>query len=416
MGLVGDIALRFLRSRRSRGVSIIAAIAVGGTALGVMALDVTLAVMNGFRGQIQETFVDNMPMVSVITSRPRGLDDVDGLLVRLEQMPGVEAAAPFLRKEGVLTAERFGGRAQHAGAVVWGIDPDRQMQVTPLDRHIEPPFDGFGTGGLLGGGEDTPGVVLGRELASRLRVGLGDVVVLSAPRPVGGGKVETTDREFLVVGELASGMFEFDNAFAYIDLDVARSMYSLNAPADAIGLRVSDMLGAPRLARAIEDSLGSPPYFANDWISLNRQLFDWIRMEKVLMLLLLSLISLVASFAVVAILLLMVSERQKDIGILMALGVSRVRVWSIFNTMGMLLAGTGIAVGTLAGLGLCLALDRYGFRLPGEVYFVDTLPVQPHASDFLLVAGIAALLGTAATSLASLVATRYSPVEVIRHD
>jgi lipoprotein-releasing system permease protein len=414
MGFIGYIASRFLRSRRSRFLSLITVYAGLGITISVMVLNVTLAVMNGFRDQIQLKFVENMPMVTVMNSR--GLEDLDDLVRRIEDFPGVSAASPFIRSETVLTLERIPGKAVHRGAVMWGVVPERQERVTPFGVNISPPFEGFATDHLPGGGTEIPGVVLGVELAAGLRALVGDVVALHAPRRIGPGEYGTETREFLVVGVLESGMYEFDVSFAYVDLHVAQELFDLPGSATGIGVRVRDMMRAPQIAEGLEQDLGYPPYYANDWISLNQQLFEWIQMEKALMFLLLCFLSLVASFTIVAILTVMVRDRQRDIGIFMSLGVSRQTLVGIFVQLGMVIGSVGTALGSGLGLILILVVDRVGIPLPGDVLFVNTLPVHAKLTDFLLVGGVSLLLTFLATLLPSRLAARLTPVEVLRYE
>jgi lipoprotein-releasing system permease protein len=412
------IALRFLRSRRSRFVSFITVIAVLGITIGVMVLDVTLAVMNGFRDQIQLKFVENMPMVTVLDRSPEGLRDLDAVVDRILAVPGVEAASPFIRNPALVTLERIPGHPRHRAAVVWGIRPEQQEAVTPLGKSITPPFNGFATDDLIGGAPDLPGIVLGSELGASMYAAVGDILVVTAPRNTGGRLEDMTGvtREFMVVGFLNTGMYEFDNSFAYVDLPVAQDLFGKANTADGIGIRVSDMMRAPQMATRIEAALGTPPYFATDWINLNSQLFEWIRMEKTLMFLLLSLITLVASFAVVAILTMMVRDRQRDIGIFMSIGVTKHGLVGIFVQLGLMIGSFGIALGTVLGYGLCRLLDTVGFPLPGDVYFVDTLPVHVKSADILLVAGVTLGMSFLATLLPSWLASRFTPVEVLRYE
>jgi lipoprotein-releasing system permease protein len=416
LGFVGHISTRFLKSRSSKFLSLIAIFAGMGITISVMVLDVTLAVMNGFRDQIQVKFVENMPMVTVLSRE--GFDDLEGLLVELRERPEVTGAAPFLRSESILGHERIPGRPIHRGTVLWGIRSGEQDAVTPFSAQVSPPFEDFTTDGFLGGGPDLPGIVLGVELANGLRAGVGDVVALFAPRKTGTGAQDytTETREFMVIGILDSGMYEFDVAFSYIDLGIASQMFGRSSPADGIGLRLVDMMDAQEVADQLESELGYPRYFTNDWIRLNSQLFEWIQMEKALMFLLLTFLSLVASFSVVAILTMMVRDRQRDLGVLMSLGVGRRRLVGIFVQLGLVLGAAGTFLGSLLGLVMVVLLDRIGFPLPGDVLFVDTLPVHATAGDFLVVAATSLVLTFLATLLPSWLASRLTPVEVLRYE
>lgn len=423
MGLVAHVSDRFLRSRGSRLLSLISLFAGLGIMLGVAILCVTLAVMNGFRDQIQLKFVENMPMVTVLNSRGfgtfEGQASVEETVAQLEAMDVVLGAAPYTRNELVVTHDRPLGGPVNRGAVLWGIDPDRQGGVTRFESVVEPDFIGFDTAHLIGGGEDVPGIVLGVELAYGLGARTGSRVAVHAPRKVGTGVAdyETASFECIVVGILDSGMYEFDVAFAYVDIEAARAMFARPGGADGIGVRIADMMRAPEIADGIAGRLRGNDFFhVNDWINLNGQLFEWIRFEKALMFLLLTFLILIASFNVVAILITLVRDRARDIAILSALGATRKQVVGVFLRLGLVIGAVGTSAGIVLGLVAIFALDRYGFPLPGDVLFVDTLPVHPSFADFVLVGGISMLLTFLATLLPSWLATRVLPVEVLRND
>jgi lipoprotein-releasing system permease protein len=414
MSFTHYVSGRFLRSRGSRFLSLISIFAGLGIVLGVMVLDVTLAVMNGFRDQIQMKFVENMPMVSVMDRR--GFDDLETTIQELRDDPEVMGAAPFIRSEAAITHERVPGNEITRGGVVWGIDPQNQGDVTSFEENVRPGFSSFRTVGQIGGGEDVPGVVLGAELAGGMRALVGDIIAIHAPRKTAMGNYESTTQEFLVIGIFESGMYEFDLSFAYIDIEVARELFERPGGADGIGVRLTDMMRAPQFAERIEQELGYPRFYANDWISLNSQLFEWIQMEKALMFLLLLFLVLIASFNVVAILTMMVRDRARDIGILMSLGASNRKLTRIFVRLGMVIGVVGTVVGSGAGLMVVILLDQLGFPLPGDVLFVDTLPVHAKVGDFALVASATLFLTFLATLLPAWLATRYTPVEVLRHE
>ena len=417
MGFTGFVALRFLGSRRSLVVLLVSILAVGGIAMGVLVMNVTLAVMNGFRDQIQLGMVQNMPMVTVLSYGGAGLGELDDLVERVEEVEGVEAASPYLRVEGVFSHGRLGARNRHHAGVVWGIDSERQVDVTPIDESIVPEFQGFSTDDLFGDGRGLPGIVLGIEVAASLRAGLGDVVTLVVPLEMDGAleDIRSTSADFAVVGTLETGMFEFDNSFAYIALDQAQQILGREGEADGVGIRVEDMMRAEEYGDAIATRLG-PPYWTNDWIRLNSQLFEWIAMEKTLMFLLLSLMTLISSFAVIAILTMVVRDRQFDIGVLRSLGVTRGQIVSIFLRLGTTLGLVGTLLGTVLGLGVIAFIHYVGIRLPGEVYFVDEVPANVKALDVALVAGVTMLLAFCATVLPSVIASRFSPVDILRHE
>lgn len=417
MSLVSHISGRFLRTPGSRLLSLITIFAGLGVILGVMVLDVTLAVMNGFRDQVQETFVENMPMVTVLSSRGF-VGEVDSMTARLAEEPDVLGAAPFQRVEGLITYDRIGGRERTRTMVLWGIDPDLQRSVTRFAELANPPFESFDTGEYLGGGPDVPGLLLGAELADQLGVLTGDKVVVHVPRKVGTGTLdyEAETREFIVVGRVKSGMYDFDTTFAWAPLPVVQELVGRGDSITGIGLKVRDMRKAPLVAERLEQELGYPKYWATDWISMNTELFKWMQYEKILMFLLLTFLIVIASLNVVALLVMMVRDRRREVGILAALGAPRTQIAGIFLRLGMSISLTGTAVGTILGYLVTLGLDKIGYQLPGDVLFVDVLPVRATLADFVLVGGVTLALSALVSLLPAWLATRQSPVEVLRHE
>ncbi len=410
------IARRYLRSRRrSRFLSRVSLIAVVGIILGVMVLDLTLAIMNGFHAELRRTFVDSMPMVTVVTSDPEGLNDLGAVMDTIGTVPGVVAAAPFIRQEVIASSRSGAGVTRHRGVVVWGIEPALQDAVTPLRPRLMPEADlvlaRLAARGL------PPGIVLGVDLAAGLYVGLGDTVVVTAPRgDLDLDDLEAESRRFVVSGFLDTGMYEFDSRFAYVDLAAAREFFGYPpGGAGGIGVRLADMMAAPAAADAIVAALGSDRYWASDWIDLNRNLFQWIRIEKVVMFLLLALIVLVAAFNIIGILTMMVGERRREIGILLSMGAGPGQVQGIFLINGLWLGLLGTAIGSLLGWLGTVYLDRVGLRLPSDVYFLDHVPVVAQWGDFLAVGAAALLITLAATLMPSREAARLKPMEIIRY-
>jgi lipoprotein-releasing system permease protein len=414
MRFAAYIAGRYLRSRRrSRFLNRVTVTAITGIALGVMVLDLTLAIMNGFHAEVRRTFVDSMPMITIVTGEVDGFLRLGAVMDTIGTFPGVTGVAPFVRQEAIVSVRGRSGPARHRAAVVWGIDPDLQDAVTPLRAHLLP--RDLALAGLRQAGA-VPGVVLGVELATSLYAGLGDTVLVTAPA----GDLDLTDlraqsRPCVVKGFLETGMYEFDSRFVYLPLEAARVAFGYGTQgASGIGVRVGDMLAAPRIAQAIEARLGAQHFRATDWVALNRNLFEWIKIEKVVMFILLGLIILVAAFNIIGILTMMVGERGREIGILLAMGARSSQVQGLFVLQGLAIGAVGTIVGSLAGYLGFLYLDRVGFRLPGEVYFVDRVPAVAQAGDFLAVAGAALAITLLATLWPSREAARLRPMEIIR--
>ncbi|MCB1184290.1 ABC transporter permease [bacterium] len=414
MDFAGHIAGRYLRSRRhSRFLSRGSVTAIVGIAIGVMVLNVTLAVMNGFHAEMRRTFVENMPMVSVITSAPEGFQGVGAVMDSIGTLPAVTGVAPFIRQEVLVSSTRTYGPPRPQAGVVWGVEPDLVDSVIPISTYLRPEAGVLATLKLRGG---TPHVILGAELANSVYAAVGDTVILTS---VNGeldlDDIQAVSRRFVVGGFFDTGMYEFDSRFVYTGLEAAGDFLGyLPGGATLLGVKVADLMRADRTADAIEDKLGRD-FYATDWMALNANLFQWIKLEKVIMVLLLGMIILIAGFNIVGILTMMVGERRREIGILLAMGARRAQVMGIFLINGVWLGLVGVACGSALGLAGILYLDKKGVALPGDVYFVETVPVLLQWSDFGLIAGVTLLMALAAGLWPSWEASNLKPMDIIRY-
>jgi lipoprotein-releasing system permease protein len=408
------IARRYLRSpRKSRLLSRVPVIAVAGITLGVMVLNLTLAIMNGLHAELRRSFVDTMPMITITTSDPAGFADLQGTLATVLADPEVTGAAAYVRQEVIVTRPRSLGPTRNRGAIAWGVDPQRIDTVQPFSRQLVPGPEALAALRQTGG---TPRILLGIELGMGLFSAVGDTVLVTAPRgELSLDKIEAESRRFVVAGYLDSGTYEFDSRFAYLNLEDARSLFGYEARgAGLIGARVDDIMRADVAARRLEAELG-PSYSATDWMALNANLFHWVQVEKVMMGVLLALIVLVASFNIIGILTMMVGERTREIGILLAMGASRPQIQGVFLLNGLWLGINGILMGSLLGWLGTQYLIRFGIKIPGDVYILDHVPCIAEWPDFLIVAGVALGITVLATLVPSREASRLDPVEIIRY-
>jgi lipoprotein-releasing system permease protein len=413
MEFAGYIARRYLRSRRhSRFLSRGSVTAIVGISIGVTVLNITLAVMNGFHHEMRRTFVENMPMISIITSAPEGFTDLGQVIDIVGEDPDVIGVAPFIRQVGLATASRSIGPPRIKEIVAWGIEPQLVDEVQPLSRYLLP--DASVLNSLADDG--VPRVILGADLANSLYAAAGDTVVLTT---VNGeldlDRIEAESRQFLVIGFFETGMFEFDSRFVYVDLTAARDFFGY-APGGAsmIGVKVADLMRADRVADRLEDELGYD-FYATDWMALNANLFQWIKLEKIIMILLLGMIILIAGFNIIGILTMMVGERRREIGILLAMGAKRRQVMGVFLINGIWLGAVGVFFGSVVGLAGIWFLHSYGITLPGDVYFVETVPVLLQWGDFFLVAVISLVMALLAGLWPSWEASNLKPMEIIRY-
>ena len=402
------IAARYLRTRRqSAFITLLTGFSIAGVAVGVTALLTVLAVMNGFESEIQSRIAGTDAHVILLGESTAGIRDGDTLAARAARESGVVAAAPFTYAKAMILR---GGHAE--GAVVKGVDLVRERAVTTVARNIAPALDTLADGvdGAL------PGVALGAELAARIGAATGDTVVLaslSADRSAIGYTPRL--RRFRVEGLFRSGLYSYDSSFGFTSIGASQEFFDLGTAVTGIEVRLADMFEAPEAAARLVRALGEPGLRSNNWIELNRNLFTWMKLEKAVMFVILALIVLVAAFNIVCTLFMVVLEKRRDIGVLKTLGASRGVVLQIFLCEGLMIGGLGTVLGTALGASLIAVLKRYPFvRLPGDVYFIERLPVRPELGDFTAVILAALALCLTAALYPAWRASLLDPVEAIR--
>jgi lipoprotein-releasing system permease protein len=406
MSYVWIIASRYLRSkRRLNFITLVSLLATGGVLTGTAALTIVLSVMNGFEDQVQQRIAGTNAHVAVLAGDDRPLDPSQGLETAIREAVPEAAIAPFVYGK-VMVASRH----SVDGMVLKGVDPKREPQVTEILARLTPSHDPFG-------GDDLPGIALGQELAARLRVARGDVILISVPVDGGGllGGVPRTRR--LRVGSIfRSGLYEYDSSFGVVPLETAEEFFQMGSSITGYQLRIPDMFRAQEVSRRVEAALG-PGYRATNWIDLNRNLFAWMRIEKAVMFTILILIVAVAAVNIVSSLVMVVLEKRRDIGVLRTMGVTPRGIMRIFLLQGTLIGFAGTLLGLTLGYTVSYALGRWKLlHLPGEIYFIDTLPVKMEWPDFVFVAAAATAICFLASLYPAWQAARLAPVQTIRYE
>ncbi len=411
------ISLRYLKAKRKQVfISIITFISILGVMLGVMALIVVLAVMNGFQHEVKEKILGTNAHI-LLLRYGGGIEDYHGVMKKVEGVPGVHAAAPFIYSQVMLSSK--GGVA---GAVLRGIDPSCEGKVSSLPQNIkEGSINSLNrdVGGRL------PGVILGRELAKNLGCFLDDPVTVISPlgdvTPLG---MAPRVKRFRVTGIFESGMFDYDSTLAYISLSSAQRFLRIGDVATAIEIRVKDIYKARIVAERIERELGFP-YKARDWMEMNKNLFSALRMEKRVMFILLSLIIGVAAFNIICTLIMVVMEKSRDIAILKSMGAKRLSIMKIFIFEGLIIGVVGTFLGSLLGLliacnmeGISSFVERlFGFKiLPGDVYYISQLPSRVDTLDVIIVICVAMGISLLATVYPAWKASSLDPAEALRYE
>ena len=417
------VGLRYLRAkRRNRTISLNTVVSIAGITLGVAALIGTVGIMTGFKEDIQAKILGTTAHIIVQDRMKDGMSDYDPVTKQVETVPGVVAATPFVLKQVLLTTQ-----TGVQGIVIRGIDPQREGTVTELAKNLsagqladlsrpvkvkQPPADDP-TGPAVE--TEKPGIILGKELALRLGVFVGDTVnVVSPVGPISAIGMVPKIRTFAVVALFQSGMYEYDSSLAYIDLAEAQKFFNMGQTVTGIEIKVTDVFRAAETARSVEQSLGFA-YGARDWMQMNRNLFSALKLEKTMMFLLLVLITIVASFNIVSTLTMIVTEKQKEIAILKAMGATRKSIRRIFMLNGLIIGLSGTAIGIPLGYAFLWLIQTF-WTFDPTVYYISRIPVHVQAMDVLLVAGSAIVISFAATVYPSLQAAKLEPVAALRYE
>jgi lipoprotein-releasing system permease protein len=409
------IALRYLKGRKkSRFASLTTMIAVGGVAIGVAALIVVLGVMNGLRDDLRDRILVANPHLRILTyGASLRMDNWREALETVRRNPEVLAAAPeVLTKSLILNAADYA-----AGVDVVGFARDTgAMAVTPLAGYVKQ-----GDLQFKARADSVQGaVVLGYRLASRLSAYVGDVVTLVSPTSVRVNRVTGTRVPNLwkveVTGIFDTGMYQYDDGFAVMDLKTAQEFAGLGDAVTGIQIRLRDAWKAPEVGDSLQQRLGYP-FRSFDWQSQNQSLFSALQLEKRAMGLIIGFIMLVAAFNIIGTLTMVVAEKTKEIGILQAMGLTPRGIGRVFLTQGAIIGGVGTLLGLLGGLLLAFVIDRSGLiRIDPAVYFIDRLPVHLELLDVVAVVAFSFMVAVGATLYPSRAAARLTPVEAIRHE
>ncbi|HNV07228.1 MAG: lipoprotein-releasing ABC transporter permease subunit [Dokdonella sp.] len=405
------IGLRYTRAkRRNHFISFISLVSILGIAVGVTALITVISVMNGFDRELKDRIL-GMVAHATVEGVDESVRDWPQALARAERNPHVLGAAPYVEREAMLQGQRV------SGAIVRGVLPEYEPHVSEIDRKmVVGKLDDLSAGSF--------NIILGRELAMKLGVSVGDHATLITPEvstsPMG---VQPRFKRFTVSGIFEVGMQEYDGALAVVHMKDAQTLYRLDGPS-GIRLRLDDMFRAWSVARELSGQLGQA-YRVSDWMQGHSNFFKAIAMEKKVMFLILSLIVAVAAFNLVSTLVMLVTDKQADIAILRTLGQSPRSIMGVFMVQGVLVGTLGIALGVLFGVLLAANLPEivrwieqaFGVSfLSADVYYISEVPSQLEWSDVSWITLTAFLFCIIATLYPAWRAARIEPAAALRYE
>jgi lipoprotein-releasing system permease protein len=371
--------------------------------------------MSGFEKTLKEKILGTQPHLVLLKANQEGMDHYEEVLKEAEKVKGVVSAAPFIFNQVMLSSE-----SNVSGVVIKGIDPDRVGKVTELAHNMK-------AGRLqdLKGESDSPGIILGVELAKHLGVSLNDAIQVVSPlgtmTPMG---MMPKMKRFRVVGIFYSGMYEYDNTMAYLSLESAQTFFGMGDRVTGIEIKTNDIYKVKEIGKEIRQKLGFP-FWTKDWMEMNRNLFSALKLEKIAMFIILVLIVLVAAFNIISTLIMVVMEKHKDIAILKSMGAPSRGILKIFVIEGGVIGVVGTALGTILGLGAAFNLEKitglvenlFGFKiLRPDVYYIDKLPsyVDPFTVGLIVVTSI--LITLFATLYPAWRASKLDPAEALRYE
>ena len=410
MGFEYFISRRYLKARQKQAfITLITLLSMAGITVGVMALIVVIGVMKGFEDDLRSRILGGQSH-AVVKSEDGAVAAYRQVVRAVEQLAGVAAATPFCDVQGVLRS-----RYSISPARIKGIDPETAGRVVKTLQGVSLPA-AAGSSGRQGDPEKLPAIVLAQELARNLGVKEGDIISLISP-----GKSHATVfqvpvmKQFEVSGFFKSGLYEYDNSFAYIHLKDAQKVLRLGDAVTGVEVRVTNIYKARKIADQIEAKLGSP-YVAEDWMQLNQTLFQAMKTERRVMFIILTLTILVATFSIASALIMLVLGKKRDIAILKAMGATNKSIRKIFVFNGMIIGLIGTFLGLGLGLLLSTILKHYDIsRFTGGIYYlIDRVPVKTDVVDILAIISATLVICFLATLYPAHQAAKINPVDSIR--
>ena len=402
------VAMRYLRSpNRPAVLRLVTLLAVIGVMAGVTTLVVALSMNSGFRQTIRDRLLSVTAHVNLKPTGTEGIPDYQQLISRLSGEPGVQSIVPAIYNTVLLSA---GARAR--GIVLKGVDPELEVKASGALRHMVD-----GKANFSADADGLPAVVIGKIMADDLRISAGDYVTLISPQgnltPLG---MMPRPRRFYVAGVFDSGFYDYDANWAFVNLRAAQSLAGIGDVVSLLEVRVKNLDEARSVADELLKRVGSG-FTVTTWMDENGALFRALSLEKLVMAIFIGLITFVAGLNILVVLTMTVTDRARDIAVLMAMGARRAQVRKIFVLQGLVVSVTGIVAGLVIGYASAWTANHWKLiPLNPEVYAIPYVPFHPNAHDAIWIAVAALAISLGATILPARSASRILPVEILRFE
>lgn len=388
--------MRYIFSRkRKRLVSFMSFVSILGISVGVACLITVIAVMNGFSSELEKRIIGQSPHIIIEQQHGISQKEYQANIGRINDLEHVKGAYPFIWGQGVVN---FRSKAQ--GVALRSIDLESLTDKNKIIQHI------YAGEFELGGNN----LIIGKELSMVLGAFIGDdidVMTSFASKP----------KRFKITGIFNSGMYEYDLNLVYISLDKASEIFGTAGSFNGIGVDLNDVSKAPSVKKKLSDILKND-FYTRTWMELNQNLFSALKLEKFAMFIILTLIVVVAALNIISMLTVMITDKRKDIGILKAIGATKLMVMNIFSFQGFTVGVFGTVLGAIGGVILVFILDKWRFPiLPESIYYgINYLPVKMSVYDSAIVMIAALIISLLASAYPAYQASRLEPVEALRYE
>ncbi|MBE0460958.1 MAG: ABC transporter permease [Candidatus Aminicenantes bacterium] len=400
------IAKRYLSAKRKQAfISVITIISTLGIMIGVMALVIAMALITGFQSDVQDKILGTTSHIIVSDFTGEGLIDYTQLISRINDFEEVTEAVPVIYDTVLLS-----GPYKSSGAILRGIDFDIEKRTAPWLQKLD-------QGSIPSADAKREEILLGREVAFRIGASVGDVVTVltSSSRLSPIGLIPKTKR-FVVVGIFSTGLYEYDSSTALISLNSAQKFFDLEGRATMIQIKIKNIFRAQKVSNKIKEVL-PPETYVTTWMELNRSLFSALKLEKKLMFFVISLIIFVASLNIIASLILMVMEKTRDIGVLIAMGATSKNIKKIFFYQGAMIGVIGTSLGVFFGLTWCWLANTFELiRVPVDIYQISYVPFYINIRDVSIIIGVSLLISFLSTLFPSHRASKVDPVVALKYE